>query len=150
MKSKSSQVICARLFIPFWIMVPLCFFFFKTGRSSYCQVCRLPISIERSTAICFLFLSWRFSATQSFQTCQFFVAPSSAIRSHNTEVSIGFQELSLHVTLKFYLIYIFSTNLHCLQWSARFVGGSLILTFDVPSVTLFTDFIRYYWNQRLI
>ena len=45
MKSKSSQVIC-RSFIHSILdygSTLRFFFFFKTGRSSYCQVCRLPI-----------------------------------------------------------------------------------------------------------
>lgn len=154
MKSKSSQVIC-RSFIhsilDYSSTLLFFFFFFKTGRSSYCQVCRLPIFLWAFNCdMFFLSLSWRFSATRSFQTCQFSIALCTATRAHNIGVSIGLQWLSLHLTLQFYLIYIFSTNSHCLQWSAKFVGSSLILTSDVPSVTFFTDFIRYCWNERLI
>lgn len=151
---KALKWFVARLFIPYWIIVPLYFsffLFFKTGRSSYCQVCRLPIFLWAFNCDkFFLSLSWRFSATRSFQTCQFSIALSTATRAHNIGVSIGLQWLSLHLTLQFYLIYIFSTNSHCLQWSAKFVGSSLILTSDVPIVTFFTDFIRYCWNERLI
>ena len=92
MKSKSSQVIC-RSFIHSILDYgsTLLFFFSRREEAVTARFADCPFSIERSTALCFLFLSWRFSATQSFQTCQFSVAPSTATRAHNIGVSIGFQ-----------------------------------------------------------
>ena len=77
--------------IGLWFHFTFLFFFSRREEAVTARFADCPFSIERSTAICFLFLSWRFSATQTFQKCQFSVAPSTATRAHNIGVSIGFQ-----------------------------------------------------------
>ena len=131
-------------------MVPLylSFFFSRREEAVTARFADCPSFIGCSTAICFLFLSWRFSATQSFQTCQFSVAPSTATRAHNINWSVHRFPVIVTAPYKFNLYFLREFALFPM---VRQIRWRLVDPyFRCSSVTLFTDFIRYCWNERLI